>query len=61
MGHCDTHSNRHSFAACVTGPAVGYLRLWRGSDMSDAEWGRHEIAAEMALCLPTEAAGNAKG
>lgn len=61
MGHCDIHSNTHSFVACVTGPAVGYLRLWRGSDMSNTERGRHAIAAEMALCLPTEVAGYAKG
>lgn len=52
MGHCDIHSSTHGFRACVTGLAVGCLRLWRGSGMSNTEWGRQEIAAERALCLP---------
>lgn len=61
MGHCNIHSNTHSYAARVTGPAVGYLRLWRSSDASNTEWGRHGMAAETARCMPIKAAGYVKG
>jgi hypothetical protein len=40
----------------MTGPAVDYLRLWRSSDLSHIESGRHKLAAEMEPCMPMDAA-----
>lgn len=60
MNHFDIHSNIHCVTSCMTGPAVGYFRSWRKSDESNIEGERQEISAEMALCMPTEAAGPMK-
>lgn len=42
----------HSFTASETSPAVGYLRWRGGSDTSNIEWGRHEIAAKQRCACP---------